>query len=55
MLIKPKQIRMRYSEEEKYQFFVEGKIRVPSYHKNKKKYNRSKLRQNRIKFDYENY
>lgn len=30
----------KYTEEEKYGLFVEGKVKVPSPHKNKKAYTR---------------
>lgn len=38
MKIKARQTRVPYSEEEKYQFYVEGKIRVASPKRNKKKF-----------------
>lgn len=39
--IKPRQKQLtRYTDEEKYALFVEGKHRVPSAHRNKKIYTR---------------
>ena len=37
MLIKTKKTRIPYSQEEKYAFFVEGKIKNPTTCKNKQK------------------
>lgn len=38
MKINQKQTRLPYSEEEKYQFYVEGKIRVAGPRRNRKKF-----------------
>lgn len=37
----------KYSEEERIQFFIEKKYRVPTPKKNKKKYDRNQYKKNR--------
>lgn len=44
MRIETNKTRIPYSKEEKYAFFVEGKIKTPSTHKNKKKFQKAKER-----------
>lgn len=44
MLIETKKTRIPYSQEEKYAFFVEGKIKNPTTCKNKKKFQKAKER-----------
>jgi len=48
MKIKVRQTRVPYTDEEKYKFFVEGKIKVPMS-KNKKVYDKKQRRKNKIK------
>jgi hypothetical protein len=52
MKIKVRQTKIPYTNEEKYQFFVEGKMRVPTVVKNQKKYSKKQRRQNKIKHFY---
>lgn len=44
MLIETKKTRIPYSKEEKYAFFVEGKIKTPTTYKNKKQFQKAKER-----------
>lgn len=44
MRIETNKTRIPYSKEEKYAFFVEGKIKAPTTHKNKKKFQKAKER-----------
>lgn len=50
MKIEARKSRIPFNKEEKYQFYVEGKIKVPTVKKNKKKYDKSQRKENKIRY-----